>query len=382
MKKLLANGALLLIALAFSFGVCEVVVRLLYEDATVLFPRYHTDYQYGPYRLRGIRPNARFWHHSPDGSWRFATNGRGFRSEREFAYAKPPGTVRVLSLGDSHTQGYEVRQEATFSAVLERALARRGVGAEVINAGVSGFSNAEELAFLEHEGFKYQPDAVVLGFYANDFSDNLKAALFSLDADGRLVADKFDHLPGVRIQNVIYALPPVRWLSENSYLYSLLFNNVWNYFKDRLARQAARQADAKEPSQAAADAFEYAVAHSSNHSAYEVALAAALVERMHALCRERGIPFIVVDIPTRPGRYRFASSVPEPMGKRLEAAGVELMRSDPLFARLAGAELHVPRGHSHISELAHAVIAGALAERLGGLDPGGARCQGEECARY
>src|SRR5438874_1371459 len=103
----------------------------------------------------------------------------------------PTGTLRVLSLGDSHTQGYEVRQEATFSAVLERYLRSHGVRAEVLNAGVSGYSTAEELAFLENEGYRYQPDVVVVAFYANDFEDNLKADLFGLDK-GRLVEHKHE----------------------------------------------------------------------------------------------------------------------------------------------------------------------------------------------
>jgi lysophospholipase L1-like esterase len=100
-----------------------------------------------------------------DGSWKCVTNSRGFRNTREFDYGKPANTLRVLSVGDSHTQGYEVRQEFTFSAVLERFLSHRGKKAEVINTGVSGFSNAEELVFLENEGIKYNPDVVVLGFF-------------------------------------------------------------------------------------------------------------------------------------------------------------------------------------------------------------------------
>src|SRR5204862_1199586 len=130
----------------------------LFKDQVVMFPRYHTGYQYGPYRLRGIRPHSDFWHTSVDGSWEFITNGKGLRDTRELGYQKPDGTLRVLAIGDSHTQGYEVRQSATFSAVAERYLAQHGVRAEVLNAGVSGFSTAEELAYLENEGYKYQPD--------------------------------------------------------------------------------------------------------------------------------------------------------------------------------------------------------------------------------
>lgn len=139
MKRLLGNLALVLGSLAAAFLAGEAAVRSLYAEKSVLFPRYHTGYQYGKYTLRGIRPNAEFTHTSVDGSWRFVTNSRGFRNAGEFAYDKPRGTVRLLSLGDSHTQGYEVRQAFTYTAVAERMLAARGVKAEGINAGVSGF---------------------------------------------------------------------------------------------------------------------------------------------------------------------------------------------------------------------------------------------------
>lgn len=96
-----------------------------------------------------------------------------------------------------------MRQESTFSAVLERFLNHHKMSAGAINAGVSGFSISEALVFLENEGYKYSPDVAVLGFYANDFQDNLKAGLFSLDNQGRLTEEKYEHIPGVRIQNVI-----------------------------------------------------------------------------------------------------------------------------------------------------------------------------------
>jgi hypothetical protein len=106
-------------------------------------------------------------------------------------------------LGDSHTQRFEVRQEFTFSATLERLLEFHKVSTEVINTAVSGFGTAEELVFLENEGFKYNPDVVVLRFYANDFEYNLKAGVFSLDGKNQLVEEKFEHIPGVHVQNVI-----------------------------------------------------------------------------------------------------------------------------------------------------------------------------------
>ena len=362
----MANAALGCIALAVAFSIGEVVVRILYKNEAALSPRYHTDYKYGRYTIRGVRPNAEYWQTTVDGSWKFVTNNKGFRNTKDFSYAKPANTVRVLSLGDSLTQGWEVRQDFTFSAALERFLTHHAKNAEVINAGVSGFSTAEELVFLENEGLKYNPDVVVLGFFANDFEDNLKAGLFDLDTQNRLTEQKYEHIPGVRIQNAIYSIQGVRWLSENSYFYSLLFNNVWTYFKARLAASTARQAATKDASPTAlAEGFEYAVPTYAAFSAYDIALAAALIERMHRVCAERGIRFIVVDIPMFPGRYRYESSVPPALLARLVAARVEYISSQSMLQKFDGvAEMHVPHGYHHISEITHTLIGMEIGQRL------------------
>lgn len=356
-KRLLAPVMLVAGSLAVAFLLCEGIVRALYRDQIVMFPRYHTDYRYGEYTLRGIRPNAHFRHSSVDGSWTFVTNGRGLRDSREFPYAKPAGTLRVLALGDSHTQGYEVRQDSTFAAVLERYLAHRGVRAEVLNAGVSGFSTAEALAYLENEGYKYQPDVAVLAFYANDFEDNLKAGLFGLNGE-KLVALKHEHIPGVRIQNVIYAVPGMRWLSENSYAYSLLFNGLWTYFKGAMrehVRTSGSAADAPDVPD-----VEYAIAKKAKHSPYELALAAALIERMHKFCDSRGIRLVVVEIPRPDAPYQLIESLPQGLLK-----DVELVASRQLLGEFDGAvEMHVPHGHQHISEFTHNLIGVELGRRI------------------
>jgi GDSL-like lipase/acylhydrolase family protein len=351
MKRLLGNLFVFAVTLALAGLAGEVVVRAAFKKDTVLYPRYHTDYHYGKYTLRGIRPAAHFWHTSVDGTWLFVTNDHGLRDSRNFTYDKPAGTFRVLSLGDSHTQGYEVRQDATFSAVLERYLRGHSVNAQVLNAGVSGYSTAEELAYLVYEGYKYRPDVVVVGFYANDFDDNLKAELFALDDKGALVDKSYSHIPGVKLQNAIYAVPGVRWLSENSYFYSLLFNNVWAYFKAKLTRSAR---------------FEYAVADAgTQRSKYEVDLTVALLERMKRFCDEHKMRLIVVDIPARAGDHKFESSVPERMRQALAASGIELVDSRAVLGEFDGAaEFHVPHGHNHISELTHALIGVQLGERI------------------
>ena len=109
------------------FGACEFVVRFLYADTTVLFPRYHTDAQYGEFVIRRVHSNATFKHTSVDGSWQFVTNDKGFRNKINFPYKKPENIIRILSIGDSHTQGYEVRQDFTFSSIAEKYLKKKNI---------------------------------------------------------------------------------------------------------------------------------------------------------------------------------------------------------------------------------------------------------------
>ena len=96
-KNILVNLTLFLISLGIVLAIGELVVRSFYKDKTVLFPRYHTDAQYGQFTLRTIRPNSVFWHTSPDGTWKFATNNKGFRAEKDFEYKKPLASFRLLT---------------------------------------------------------------------------------------------------------------------------------------------------------------------------------------------------------------------------------------------------------------------------------------------
>src|SRR5262245_18553142 len=73
------------------------------------------------------------WLHRAEYSVHLEVNSRGLRGpDRD--YAKPPGVLRTLLLGDSHTEGYTVSEDHTLRAVLEgelnRGCARRH---EVIN---------------------------------------------------------------------------------------------------------------------------------------------------------------------------------------------------------------------------------------------------------
>jgi lysophospholipase L1-like esterase len=97
----------------------------------------------------------------------FQTNSKGLR-DREFSYVRVPGKLRVLMLGDSLTVGWGVAVEDTFAKRIERLYAKSGIDAEVINTGVGNWNTIQEVQYFLTEGYKYQPDVVVLNFFVND----------------------------------------------------------------------------------------------------------------------------------------------------------------------------------------------------------------------
>lgn len=107
-------------------------------------------------------------------------NSRGLRAPEEIGYEKPADVFRILVLGDSYVEALQVALEESFPQQLVAALNAAGaerngqpVRVEAINAGVSGWGTDQQLLWLREEGYKYQPDLILLAFYpGNDFMNN------------------------------------------------------------------------------------------------------------------------------------------------------------------------------------------------------------------
>lgn len=350
-KKYVVNMGIALLSILLCCIVAEYIVRFLRKDKMVLFPRYHTDAKYGEYRIRRLRPNSKFWHTSIDGSWKFTTNKQGFRSYYDFSYDKPPDVLRIIALGNSHTQGYEVRQDCTYSAIIEKYLSDRGYKAQVYNMGISGFSTAEELVLLENEAINYKPDYVVLAFYANDFEDNVKTGLFGLN-NGKLSVERKEHVPGVRIQNFIYDLPFICFLGENSYFYNLIFNTTWTYYKKLAHRKAEEQL-----------ITEYAIP-TEELTEYKVQLASCLIERMYVLCKKNNIKLIIITIPIIQPDY-VKSPIPEEMYQStLRNCDIFVESEKVLMDYNNLIELRREHGSRHISEFTHCLLGIKIAKEI------------------
>jgi lysophospholipase L1-like esterase len=99
------------------------------------------------------------------------TNEFGFRSH-EVQLPKPNDLIRIVTIGDSITDGYFVDNNSTFPYILEEILQDdTGRNIEVLNASIGGGSIDKEYTILHDVVVPLQPDIVILTFVANDISD-------------------------------------------------------------------------------------------------------------------------------------------------------------------------------------------------------------------
>lgn len=150
------------------------------QQAQFLDRRQVRIYEGDPLLLWRLRPNLR------DALWDLnlvSTNAQHLRYDRPVG-PKPPGTYRILCVGDSVTFGYRVPlvfpkrpreyepSRRSYPSALEQALraANPGRAIEVIPLAVPGYSSHQGLAWLRRDIGWLQPDLVIACFGWNDIS--------------------------------------------------------------------------------------------------------------------------------------------------------------------------------------------------------------------
>ncbi|MCP4133178.1 MAG: SGNH/GDSL hydrolase family protein [bacterium] len=94
--------------------------------------------------------------------------------DKEYPKQKMTGTMRIMVLGDSVTQGAEYTpQKKIYHEILEKNLARNTnlqYTYEVWNCGVRKYNTQQELLYFKHNLLRYKPDIVILGYLeTNDY---------------------------------------------------------------------------------------------------------------------------------------------------------------------------------------------------------------------
>lgn len=224
-RELVFRGVALVLGVAGGVLAMELVARLVLTDFYRCDAALGWTFEPGQ---AGLELDRKFEY-----ALRAHINAAGYH-DADHTLAKPPGTLRIVVLGDSMLAGLQVPLERTLARQLETRLdhARRGGSPiEVVNCATDGYGTAQAWLMFHERCRAYQPDLVLLGFFAfNDVLDNYWGArslnhplarkcgrpYFEL-RDGRLTPVQ-DALPGVGPG----ALAGVDPLLRRSYLYQLL----------------------------------------------------------------------------------------------------------------------------------------------------------------
>lgn len=105
-------------------------------------------------------------------------NSHGY-FDRDYSYARPSGVYRIVVIGDSYVESYQVPLHRTFHKLLEGRLNEPGFQmpahvnrVEVIALGHSGTGQRHHFRILSRKAIHYHPDMVVVTFCGNDFCDD------------------------------------------------------------------------------------------------------------------------------------------------------------------------------------------------------------------
>lgn len=297
-------------------------------------------------------------------------NSWGWR-DRERTLEKPEGVTRVCFLGDSMVAAFEVEADSTFVAMAEDELNSRGGSAvEILNFGLPGATQTEELVILERDVMPFSPDIVALYFNpANDIGDVSRKtggpdrAYFAVGDDGGLrLDDSFTETSQYRIRSALNGL------KHHSAFVSLVaerFNLLTR--ARRLGAEEIR--DAGFPRYLRLCTTQGETLYAENYE-----LNKRLIREMATWCLDRGVRFLLVCGASvyEPRDIRQSSEL-EPtfnpdffendLATFADSLGIEYLGLQSLFRERAESSA-VPLNWGHLSYRGHRVVAEALAAEL------------------
>jgi hypothetical protein len=237
-----ARLATVLFGLLLPLVVLEAAIRLF-------GPFLPGQYDTGAYLVRDAAlghfhvPGFDGWIKAPEFTTQVTINARGLRDRRE-SYEKPPGTFRIVLLGDSFVEAVQVEQWEGVAERLEWALNRDATRpVEVVNAGVAAYGTGQEYLLLDRLGEELQPDLVVLLFFVGNDVTNNNYRLELWDGDLDLALKPYFDLRGDGSLALIPGPPPSTQsglrhaLRSCCALYNVLETGVYNKLDQNYPRE-------------------------------------------------------------------------------------------------------------------------------------------------
>ena len=332
MKEWIKRLALLGATLVVIGLLCDLLYRRIVEPEPVVPTRLGI---YDDSLGWAMRPNAEASSNATGKKVVYTINSAGQRDD-EVTLEKPPGTFRLVFLGDSRTFGYGVPIDQHFTRLIEGYFDK----VESINLGVSGYGVDQELLALRRRGFQYQPDLVLA--YVAHFGDHRHIhrerfgkpkPIFEVSGDSVVVANV--PVPD-RFAGLDFAHRVDLALTERSPLYRDLSKTAVRMIKAVLGRTPPPAAEPTTP----ADTV------TLQNRLYDVAL--AIIRQMDRESRRAGARFVLV------------TQLP-----RLHAAATRQgIVSVDVSAALVNRQLELPRDLAHMDEAGNGVLTWELATFL------------------
>lgn len=224
------------------------------------------------------RPYSAGFKHTSEFSTHVRVNSKRLRGP-EIDYVKPPKTFRALVLGDSFTLALQVEEAETFVNRLGAYLmesSTSGTAVESINGGADGWSTVNEYLWFTTEGYRYDPDLLVLMYFdGNDPGEN-SDRIVALEPDGQIVPRQVEPVPLADLRLA---------LSERSVAWNLLEFGMLAKLSPRTPAPAGSRApDTRDLG--------------DDRKERGWVLSESLLTQLRDECVRRGIALVVVNIPT------------------------------------------------------------------------------------
>ncbi len=159
-----------LISVCVALFLVEIGLRFFSENLTPSINSVKTYSYHANVGIITARPNSTVIHRNPWVHNTVSYNDLGFRGNN-WELDSIKDKLRIALLGDSYIEGREVKEGELISSVLGELL---GDNTVVMNFGLSGSSQAEQLLIYKNLIRKFKPHIVIhFVTVSNDFEDNL-----------------------------------------------------------------------------------------------------------------------------------------------------------------------------------------------------------------
>jgi len=373
LKLTLLSVAFFALVFALAFGVAELLLRRSVIKSSLERRDHVVELPYMPTKFK---PNYSgvFW------KVPFKTNRYGFRDEPDFPPERQPGVFRILSHGDSIGFGLGIPAANHYTKALERHLNERG-GAlryHVVNAAGQGYSPSGYYVYMTHDGRALQFDMMIVDIEMCTVVTN--EALLHWETDPRDPAVPTRIYGGRYVVgwdgNMLATCASGGYWFEKTYVYTDLLRRTLTLMFRLSPTEPFKSERDKGVTYYNLGFDKYLLDDARLESGWNKAFGA--LKGLQRICRQRGVPFLVMIFPSRfmyeePDSYRdYATQLMRRGLARAEDEGLPFLDLTEPVREGGGASLYYD--FAHMTSEGNRVVGDALYKRVAadlGLNAGG-----------